>query len=47
MSVSTNKPAAESEYHNPNPLVWLLGHTNEGKVVVKGLEITALVETGS
>ena len=34
--VSTSKPVAEPEYHNPDPLVPLLGHTNEAAVVVEG-----------
>ena len=36
MSVNTNKLAAESGYHNPDPLVWLFGHANEAMVVVEG-----------
>ena len=41
MSVSNNKLAAESWYHKPDPLVWLLGHGNEGMVVVERIETTA------
>ena len=47
MLVSTNKPVAESGYHYPDPLVWLLGHTYEAMVVVQGVEITAHVDPGS
>ena len=36
MLVNTNKLVAESGYHNPDPLVWLLGHANEAKAVVEG-----------
>ena len=46
-SVNTNKLTAESGYHNPDPLVWLLGHANEAKVVVEGVEMMALVDTGT
>ena len=45
--VNTGKLAAESGYHNPDPLVCLLGHANETKVVVEGVEMMALVYTGS
>ena len=38
---------AESEYHNPDPLVWLLGSTNQAVGVVEGVEKMALVDTGS
>ena len=34
--VNTNKMVAESGYHNPDPLVWLLGHANEAEIVVEG-----------
>ena len=47
MSVSMNKLMAEPGYHNPTPLVCLIGHANEATVVVKGVEMTALVDTGS
>ena len=35
------------EYHNPDPLVWLIGPANEGKVKVEGVETTALIDTGA
>ena len=47
MSMSTNKLMAEPGYHNPDPLVWLLCHANEAMVVVEGVEMMALVDTGS
>ena len=47
MLVSTNKPVAESGYHNPDPMVWLLGHANEAMVVVEVVEVIALVDTRS
>ena len=47
MSVSTNKLAAESGYHNPDPLVWVLGHANVAMVVIDGGKTMALVDTGS
>ena len=45
-SVNTNKLVLESGYHNPDPLVWLLGQANEVMVVVERVETTALVDTG-
>ena len=36
-----------TRYHNPDPLVWLLGHANEAADVVEGVETMALVDTGS
>ena len=47
MLVNTGKLAAESRYHNPDPLICLLGHANETKVVVEEVEMMALVDTGS
>ena len=47
MLVSTNKPTAESRYHNHDPLVWLLGHANKAKFVVDGLEAMTLVDAES
>ena len=44
--VSTDKLVAEPGYHNPDPLVWLHGHTNETMVVAEGVEMTALIDTG-
>ena len=35
------------EYHNPDPLVRLIGPANEGKVKVEGMETTALIDTGA
>ena len=47
MLVSTNKLVVESGYHNLDPLVWLLGCANETMVVVEGVEMMVLVDTGS
>ena len=47
MLISTYKLAAEFEYHNPDPLVQLLCHANESMLVVEGVEMIALVDTGS
>ena len=47
MVVNTSKLVAESGYHNPDPLVQLLGCANETKVVVEGVEMRAMVNTGS
>ena len=35
------------EYHNPDPLVRLIGPANEGKVEIEGVETTALIDTGA
>ena len=35
------------EYHNPDPLVRLIGKTNETSAVVDGVPITCLVDSGS
>ena len=34
-------------YHNPNPLVRLIGPANEGKVKIEGVETTALIDMGA
>ena len=47
MPVNTSKLAAESGCHNPGPLVWLISHAKETTIVVEGVELMALVETGS
>ena len=47
MLASANTLAAEPRYHNPSPMVQVIGYANEVAVVVKGVEITALVDTGS
>ena len=36
-----------SVYHNPDPLVRLIGPANEGKVKIEGVETTALIDTGA
>ena len=36
-----------SEYHNPDPLVRLIGPANEGKVKIEGVETTVLIDTGA
>ena len=35
------------EYHNPDPLVRLIGKTNEASAMVDGVPITCLVDSGS
>ena len=47
MAVNTGKLVTESGNHSPEPLVHLLGYANETRVVVKGVEITTVVDTGS
>ena len=34
-------------YHNPDPLGQLVGEANESKVIVKGQETRALLDSGS
>ena len=45
--VNTGKLVTESRNDSPEPLVHLLGCVNETRVVVEGVEMTALVYTGS
>ena len=35
------------EYHNPDPLIRLIGPANKGKVKVEGVKTTALIDTGA
>ena len=35
------------QYHNPDPLVWLIGTPNESPAVVEGVSITSLVDSGA
>ena len=46
MLVNTSKLVTESGYHSPDPLVQLLGCADGTRVVVEGVEMTALVDTG-
>ena len=43
----TDKLAAEPGYHNPNPLVQLIGYANEAMGVVEVVEAIGLGDTGS
>ena len=43
--INTDTLTADSWYHSSNPLVHLLGHATETKVVVEGVETMALVDT--
>ena len=47
MLVNTGKLVTESGNHSPEPLVCLLGCADETRVVIEGVEMTALVDTGS
>ena len=47
MPVNTGKLVTESENDGPEPLACLLGCVNETRVVVEGVETTALVDTRS
>ena len=35
------------EYHNPDPLVRLIGEANEAPAIVEGISITSLVDSGA
>ena len=35
------------EYHNPDPLVRLIGDVNEAPAIVEGVPITSLVDSGA
>ena len=35
------------EYHNPDPLVRLIGKANEASALVDGIPITCLVDSGA
>ena len=35
------------EYHNPDPLVRLIGEANEAPAIVEGVPITSLVDSGA
>ena len=35
------------EYHNPDPLVRLIGDANEAPAIVEGVPITSLVDSGA
>ena len=35
------------EYHNPDPLVRLIGEANEAPAIVEGIPITSLVDSGA
>ena len=47
MLVNTGKLVTEYGNHSPEPLMHLLGCANETGVVIEGVEMTALVDTGS
>ena len=47
MPVNTGKLEKESGYHSPGPLVHILGCANETRVVIEGVQMTTLMDTGS
>ena len=47
MLVNSSKLVTETGYYSPGPLVHLLGHANETKFVVEGVEMMALVDIAS
>ena len=46
MSVSAGTLTAEPRYHNLSPMVWPIGPANGAVVVVEGVEMMELVDTG-
>ena len=47
MPVNTGKLVTKSGYYSPEALVHLLGHAHEMRFVIEGVEMMALVDTGS
>ena len=45
--LTTDKVATVPGYHNPSPFLWLNGGSNEAMVVVDGVELMILADTGS
>ena len=38
---------SKSKYHNPDPLVQLIGRTNETEIILEGVQMKALIDTGA
>ena len=38
---------SKSRYHNPDPLAQLIGPTNETEIILEGVNMKALIETGA
>ena len=38
---------SRSRYHNPDPLAQLIGLTNETEIILKGVKMKALIDTGA
>ena len=47
MKEITDKLFAGPAYHNSDPLVWLIGQSNEATFMVKGVETTVFIDTGA
>ena len=37
----------KSRYHNLDPLAWLIGPTNETEIILQGVKMKALIDTGA
>ena len=38
---------SKSKYHNPDPLAQLIGPTNETEIILEGVKMKALIDTGA
>ena len=38
---------SKSKYHNPDPLARLIGPTNETEVILEGVQMKMLIDTGA
>ena len=46
-TVKRDQCALRDLYHNPDPLVWLIGESNETAVIVKNVQVKGLVDSGA
>ena len=46
-SVKEKQISDRDQYSNPDPLVHLIGETNEAQILVDGVECTALIDSGA
>ena len=41
------RETSKSKYHNPDPLAQLIGRTNETEIILEGVQMKALIDTGA
>ena len=46
-TVKRDQCALQDLYHNPDPLVWLIGEPNETAVIVENVQVKGLVDLGA